>query len=293
LDKLSLPIKFIDEYLPKADPAYVVVYLYVYRFISNDESVPDTSQIAFTLGMKESDVVDAFKYWNNLGFNLGSKTIVKTLHKSIYTPSEIAEHARNDKKLRWLYEEAQNALGKILSSADMLTLFWIYDYLCLNPQIIILIINFAKKNGKETMRYVEKVAMDWAEKGIDTVRKAEKHLALLEEKNSYENKIKSIFGIRDRDLTPSEKNMVEQWRSELNLPEELLAEAFEINIKRTGKLNLRYINGILKSWKEKGISTVTQLEKNDKKTAFSNFDQREDIDFEAREIQMLKKRIGR
>ena len=293
MEKLSLPIKFIDEYLPKADPSYVVVYLYAYRFISEGEPAPGTEQIASALGMKERDVADAIKYWNGLGFNLGSKTVVKTLHKSIYTPTEIAARARADKKLNWLYDEAQNSLGKILSSADMLTLFWIYDYLAMSPQVIILIINYAVKKDKATMRYIEKVAMDWTDKGIDTVRKAEKRLAQLDERNIFEANVKKLFGIRDRDLTPGERETVKTWHEQLKPSNEMLLAAFEINIKRTAKLNIKYINGILASWKEKGIDSAQDIEKDVKATGFNNFSQRDDIDFDAREIEMLKKRMGR
>jgi DnaD/phage-associated family protein len=243
--------------------------------------------------MKESDVGDAVRYWGRLGFNLGSRNVVKTLHKSIYTPTEIADCARTDKKLRWLYEEAQNALGKLLSSADTQTLFWIYDYLGLPPQVIMLIINYAKKIGKATTRYVERVAMDWADNGIDTVKKAEKHLAELDGRNSYEHHVKKLFGIKDRDLTPSEKTVVAQWRGDMKPTDELLLAAFDININRTGKLSVRYINGILKSWGEKGISTSGQLALDTKTTNFSNFQQRNDIDYDALEMELLKKRLGR
>lgn len=290
---MSLPLKFIDEYLPKADPSYVVVYLYAYRFISSGEPMPDNPQIASTLRMKERDVCDAIKYWNSLGFNLGSKNAVKTLHKSIYTPGEIARHTQNDKKLKWLYEEAQNALGKLLSSADMQTVFWIYDYLGMKPEVIMLIINYAKKIDKATMRYVEKVAMDWCDRGIDTVRKAEKHLAMLDEKNTYEHHVKKMFGIRDRDFTPSERTIVEEWGTAAKPSDELLLAAFDINISRTGKLSIRYINGILKSWAEKGISTADQIAMDTKSSKLCNFQQRTDIDFDAQEMDILNKRMGR
>jgi hypothetical protein len=75
IGQFSLPIKFIDEYLPKADPSYIVVYLYAYRFLSQNEPLPDNSQVAAALGMKESDVCDALKYWNRLGFNLVRKPL--------------------------------------------------------------------------------------------------------------------------------------------------------------------------------------------------------------------------
>lgn len=293
MDSLSLPIKFIDEYLPKADPSYIVVYLYAYRFLSQNEPLPDNSQVAAALGMKESDVCDALKYWNRLGFNLVSKTSVKTLHKSIYTPGEIAQHAEYDKNLKWLFKEAESALGKILSSTDLQTLFWIYDYLGLNHQIIMLIINYSKKINKATMRYVEKVAIDWADNGIDTVRKAEKHLAMLDEKSSYEYHVKKLLGIKDRDFTPGEKTIIEQWQNQLKPSDEMLLSAFEININRTGKLSIRYINGILKSWVEKGIDQPEKISADKKSAKSGNFKQREDIDFDALEMEILKKRMGR
>jgi DNA replication protein DnaD len=34
----------------------------------------------------------------------------------------------------------------------------------------------------------------------------------------------------------------------------MLLSAFEININRTGKLSIKYINGILKSWVERELT---------------------------------------
>lgn len=288
-----MPINFIDEYLPKADPAYIVVYLYAYRFAAQNEPAPDNSRIAAALGMKESDVRDAMNYWERLGFDLGLRKAAKTLHKSVYTPAEIADRAETDKNLKWLFEEVQSTMGKIPSSADLQTLFWIYDYLGLNHQVIMLIINYAKKNNKLAMSYIEKVAADWTDKGIDTVRKAESHLAMLDKKRTYEHRIKKLFGIYDRNFTPSERAIIEQWQDTLKPSDELLLSAFDINIERTGKLSLKYINGILKSWAEKGIKRPEQLSMDIKGSKLNNFEQREDMDFEAKELEILKKRMGR
>ncbi len=295
MDAMSLPIKFIDEYLPKADPVYVVVYLYAYRFLSQGMGVPEVVEVAQSLGIKVRDVEDAVSYWARLGFNLGSKNAVKTLHKSIYTPTEISRTTENDKKLKWLFDEVQTVLGKFLSSSDMQTIFWIYDYLGLGPQVIMMIISYAKKHDKTNMRYIEKMAFDWAEHGVDTVRKAERHLAKLDESQSYEYHIKKLFGVKDRDFTPSEKAAIEAWRTTLSPSDELLLAAFDINISRNGKLSVKYIYGILKSWAEKGINTADQIAMDTKPAGRtvkrSNFEQREDIDFEARELEILKKRL--
>jgi len=207
--------------------------------------------------------------------------------KSVYTPDEISNQISNSESLKLLYTEAGKMLGKILSSSDMQTLMWIYDYLGLPVPVILMIIGYAVENGKANMRYIEKVALNWADDGITTIEIAEAHLAELESKKSFENKIKKLFGITNRGLTPGEKNIVSEWE-ESKLNDETLLSAFEINIERTGKLSLRYINGIIKNWKEqksKKASSATQKK-------HSNFTERPDIDFDAREIEILKRQMG-
>ena len=54
------------------------------------------------------------------------------------------------------------------------------------------------------MRYIEKVAMDWADKGINNTEKAEEYLKKLEQKNKNLGIIKNSLGIIDRIFTPSE-----------------------------------------------------------------------------------------
>ncbi len=303
MDSISLPIDFINEYMLRANPAYAMVYLCAYTYKAQGLNVPESNKIAHTLSMKESDVNDAIKYWKSLGFDFEStKKIAKPIHKSVYSPTEISQHTSTDEQLRLLYEVAQNTLGKILSTADMQTLFWIYDYLGLSAEVIILIMNYAIREKKSTMRYIEKVAMNWAEVGIDTTEKAEELLTKLDKKRTYEHHIKSLLGINSRELTPSEKLIVGEWESTLKPNDELLISAFEINIERTGKLSIKYINGILKSWAEKGITTLAQVGEEKKPvvnnpkptpTKFNNFTPRNDIDYKKLELEALQKRINK
>jgi len=304
MDSISLPIDFVNEYMLRANPAYAMVYLCAYTYTSQGLRVPESYQIAHMLSMKESDVTDAIKYWKSLGFEFegDKKKIAKPIHKSIYSPTEISQHTSSDEQLRLLYEVAQNTLGKILSTADMQTLFWIYDYLGLSAEVIILIMNYAIREKKSTMRYIEKVAMNWADEGIDTSEKAEERLTLLDKKRTYEHHIKSLLGLNSRELTPSEKVIVGEWESIIKPNNELIIAAFEINIERTGKLSIKYINGILKSWAEKGIMTLEQISEEKKpvskpskvtSTKFNNFTPRNDIDYRKLEIEALQKRINK
>lgn len=61
----------------------------------------------------------------------------------------------------------------------METLLYLYDTAGLPAEVILMVIEYAVGAGKYHMRYIEKVALDWADRGIDTIDKAEQHLCPL------------------------------------------------------------------------------------------------------------------
>lgn len=299
MSSVSLSSDFLDNYMFRTNHAYAMVYLCAYRYKSQGQPIPPDIEIAKILGMKTSDVQDAVKYWKAEGFNIfdNAKKPVPA-DKSSYKPSEISSFMQEDPDLAFLYEEAQKSMGKTLSTTDIQTLFWLYDHLGLSTSVIMLIVNYAKKTGNARMRYIEKTAVDWADKGITTVPAAEEYLAKLDALKTYEYKIARLFQL-DRPLLPSEKAVVEEWAQRLKPPEELLFHAYEICIERKNKFSMKYINGIVKSWLEKGYRTTLDIQQEkrpapaEKTTAFKNYTQRTDIDYSRLEAEALQKRISR
>ncbi len=57
---------FINEFLPDAPGDYVKVYLYGLMYAQYDEEL-DSVTMARTLGLAESDVVEAYRYWKSKG----------------------------------------------------------------------------------------------------------------------------------------------------------------------------------------------------------------------------------
>ena len=97
-------------------------------------------------------------------------------------------------------------------------------------------------------RQLETVAIDWADKGIDTFDKAEEYISRLEEIHSNEHKIRSVLGIYDRSLTQTEKKYIKAWTEDLNVSPELVSLAYDKTVENTGKLSWAYMNKILTSW---------------------------------------------
>ena len=60
---ISVPSKFIDEYMPEANGEFVKIYLYLLRSLSSSSSDCSISKIADKFDHTEKDVVRALKYW--------------------------------------------------------------------------------------------------------------------------------------------------------------------------------------------------------------------------------------
>ena len=56
-----------------------------------------------------------------------------------------------------------------------------------------------------------------------------------------------------------QKEIIAGW-AEMDISEELIDEAYEKTLNATGKLSFPYMDSILRSWKEKGISSPEQAQ---------------------------------
>lgn len=171
---------------------------------------------------------------------------------------EINEMAREDENVGYLLQEAQAVLGKTLTPVSTETVTALYSYHGMQPDLILMLMHYCASIGKDSMRYIEKVAADWMDKGIDTHEKAEAEILRLTKERSVEGKIKKAFGIYDRNLVPSEKKYIHAWVDEFRMEMPLITLAYERAVELKGKLSFPYINGILSNWHAKGITTTAQ-----------------------------------
>lgn len=174
------------------------------------------------------------------------------------TTQEINELAEQDETIEYLLQETQSVLGKPLTPVSTDIVVAMYSYYGMKPDLILMLIHYCVSLGKDSMRYIEKVAADWLDKGIDTHEKAESEILRLTKKNTAEGKIKAAFGIHDRGLISSEKKCIQTWTEQYGLDIALITLAYERTIELKGKLSFPYINGILTNWYQSDIATPAQ-----------------------------------
>jgi len=171
------------------------------------------------------------------------------------TRGEIGELSAGDENIGWLLQESQSVLGKTLNFVATETITALYSYYGMKPDIILMVLQYCAGMGKTGMPYIEKVASSWYEKEIETHEQAEAEIRRLKQAASDESRIKSAFGIYDRNLVPSEKKFIQTWINDYGFDVPMIVLAFERAVEVKGKLSFSYINGILKNWHTKGIRT--------------------------------------
>ncbi len=187
----------------------------------------------------------------------------KPTSRITYTSKELAV-ALSNADFKEVVEYASRRLGKTFNTSELATLYSFKDYLSLPCDVIMLGIEHCVNEEKNSLRYIEKLLIDFSDKEINTYQKAENYIKQRENYLSFEGKIRKMMGIGARTLTAKEKAFVSQWQLwEVSL--ELIKLAYDKTVEKTGKVSMSYMHKILESWQTSGFKTVDEVEKGDKK----------------------------
>ena len=227
----------------------------------------------------------------------------RTSASSTLTPDRVKELKQNDEIVQLLYI-AEQYLGKTLSPTESQKLLFFYDGLGLSADLIEYLLEYCVSHNHKSIRYIEKVAIAWAEEGITTVEQAKRS-------NSRYNKeyftILKALGITNRNPVETEITLMDTWLKTYCFSMEIIQEACNRTVLQTGQASFQYTDKILEGWKKKEVKTLDDIRSLDdehqkrrqsKKAAsrkpaapasnnrFNNFEQRE-YDFSEYEKHLL------
>ncbi len=264
-----VPSELVDLYLDTASELEIKVMLYLLR---NGGKLLSDTELAKKFGVSSEDIFAAIEFWvkNGVILKKNERYSINFSAKDSrpnYSADVIAKRIENDEKLKDLINGVENLYGKMLSPTELNSLMTLYEWDGISAELILLIISYCKENGKKGFKYIEKTAIEWFESGIDSVEKAEAKINDIERKKTNEFTVQKIIGAENRALTAKEKEVIAQWIGELGLSTELIEKAYETTVEKTGKYSVSYMNTVLKSWSTRGVTSVSDLEK--EKTAAS------------------------
>jgi DnaD/phage-associated family protein len=179
-------------------------------------------------------------------------------HKTNLSGQEIAAIMADSQDIRELFQIVESILGP-LKHGQMNSIIWMYNHLGLKKEVISTLLTYCKEIDKANTAYIEKIATSWADNDINTLNAATNETQKMLASRDFVNRVARAFEMSCPPTT-KQKEFIEQWRV-AGFSMQLIRHAYEINIERINKLNFKYINTILTSWKDDGYKTIEDVEK--------------------------------
>lgn len=272
-ETITLPRSVLDK-LTDVDAADLRVLLYIAGTDAFDEA-----KAAESLQLSEAEVRSSVKYWRGAGVIARGKAAPKKEEKkeapkkplrekrtASLTTDELCEIAEMNEEFKVLIDVAQQTAGWMFNTSEIEIIASLYANLRLSTEYILALIGYFVKRREKSLRYLEKVAYNFIDEGVDTAKALEEKLRWLEKFEGRGGKVRSLFGIGSRELTAKEKDYLVNWFDVYSFSDAMVELAYEKTVNTTGKASIAYANGILKKWYEEGFKTPDDVEKGNRKT---------------------------
>ena len=177
-----------------------------------------------------------------------------------YSVQELTLYRSQSKDIERLFSKTEQALGKLLTYNDMNVVFGFYDWLRLPLDVIEYLLSYCAEHGQRSLRYIEKCALDWAERDIDDLEKALTYVHLFDKNyRSILQRMGKLSGFP----TPAQRKQMDKWLHEMQMPLDIVLEACDRTSLSAEKPSLSYVDKILTKWHKSGITTLADVQQAD------------------------------
>ncbi len=219
--------------------------------------------IVAATGCDGTAVDSALAFWRGAEILSGEKKAPErkvSRHATVpaYTGEELSRII-DENGLAMIIDECQSLTGRVFNITEVNRIAALNSYLGLSGEYILLLFSYCAEHGKTTLKYIEKTAYDLYDRGIDSTEALEEYIRREEEKHSLEVKLRKLFGFGERSLTPAEKKHIAAWSDEYSYSYDIIEEAYNITVEKTGKLSLPYLSKILSNWYGKNLRTIEDV----------------------------------
>ena len=278
----NVPAALADKYIKLASEYQLKALL----LILSNNGKNSSEQIAKKLGLTSADVQELMEFWIAEGVVSADGKVAeqpvyapkaepetpsvkkKETKKVLLTaptlqPKDIVAAARENPEIGELLNEAQVVLGRTISHSESEMIVNMVNFYGMRSEIVLMILEYCRSlKEKDKSRnigsaYILKIAQNWMEEGVDTIADAEEKLKALEKSDRVWHEISAMAGIMHKKPTVKQREMVLGWSNDFSM--DMISIAIDRMKENTDSPKLSYVDKILKSWKEKGISTPADV----------------------------------
>ena len=241
---------------------------------------------------------DAVAMGNITALHAQESENTSAFEKPVYSADQLREFKNRQDTAQLLFI-AESYIGKPLTPSEMKTILYFTDVLHFSDDLIDYLLQYCVERGKKDFKYIERVAVNWAEEGITTPRQAQRTVT------RYDKNVYAIMNELGKSGAPTTKELeyINRWVKEYGFSSDIIFEACQRTVMATDRHRFEYAEGILSSWKNQNVHHKSDIHKIDdlyqqrRKTAapdrsrqtgnrFNQFTQN-NYDFDALEKELL------
>lgn len=174
--------------------------------------------------------------------------------KPSYTLDELKVFGQSESTAQ-LFFIAEQYLGRTLSPSDMKSILFFVDRLHFSDDLIDYLLQYCVERGKKDFRYIEKVAVGWAQAGVSTPREAQERAA------RYDKTVYSVMNALGKTNAPTQSEIayIRRWTESWGFELDVILEACRRTVLATDRHRFSYADSILSAWYAAGVHHLSDL----------------------------------
>lgn len=276
-----VPSSVTDKHIKFANALQLKVLLWCLR---NGCSF-DASNVSEALKLDKTAVCEALDYWADCKVLLSTepekatndepsapapkKKIALKGNAVKPTREEAAKRGLECPEIAFILRETEQTFGRLLRPAEVSTLVWLYDDQGISASLLLMIVGFAKAEGRVNIGFIERTAVEWISDGVENVADAEARLVKMKRQQTAWHLVETAMGLEHRSPSKAELEAADKWVNTYNYGRDIIRLAYEVCVDTTSKFSMPYVKKVIDSWHKAGVKTVTDVEalSNTKQTA--------------------------
>ncbi len=182
-----------------------------------------------------------------------------------YSPEDMENFFAKRGEAETYMIECQEIWGTVFTAHDTRTIIALVEQWGFSWEYVVTLIAAAEKHFRErenqgkSLNYVYRTAVGYHKEGITTVEALQQKFVEQEKMAEFEKRIRAMFGLGIRNLTPKEKKYFSTWLYEYRYGIDVVELAYNVTVDAKGSPNPGYTNGVLKHWYEDGLRTAEEI----------------------------------
>lgn len=249
---------FIEHYLPYAGEVELKVYLLGLDLCRKAGENVSLSSFADDLNLTESDVKDAFSYWEKQGLVRVTDNPFVVKYLSVRSRFGLSRTFKKQKYADFNRQVEDIFEGRTVHPQEFMEYYTIIEDGKLEPDAMLMIIRYCLGycSKENPVRYIRKVANTWIDAGVRTVKDVEERLL---QEDAASQDIRAVLAALGRTSAPdpTDRQLYVKWTTRLGFSKDAVLAAAKLAKKKGGMAKL---DEILESFLKRGVYTAADIQ---------------------------------